>query len=69
MACAIGLSRILREDRATKDGFFVEVVAMTAWLWSCWDAVQYNGIRKENGRLPRRQPPVEVHDASSTIRR
>lgn len=22
MACAIGLSRILREDRATKDGFF-----------------------------------------------
>lgn len=31
---------------------FVEVVAMTAWLWSCWDAVQYNGIRKENGRAP-----------------
>ena len=25
MACAIGLSRILREDRATKDGF-LEVI-------------------------------------------
>ena len=23
MACAIGLSRILREDRATKDGYMV----------------------------------------------
>lgn len=24
MACAIGLSRILREDRATKDGLFAD---------------------------------------------
>ena len=25
MACAIGLSRILREDRATKDGYEIKV--------------------------------------------
>ena len=33
MACAIGLSRILREDRATKDGFFVHEAAGADLAW------------------------------------
>ena len=32
---------------------------MTAWLWSCWDAVQYNGIRKKTGGCPEGSLPLK----------